>query len=54
MTEDPLFQQVPAVADGRAVVIDGDLSAAYSLNTTLATQYAIDELVPLITEAIGR
>lgn len=54
ITEDPLFQQVPAVADGRAVVIDGDVSSAYSLNTTLATQYAIDELVPQIAEALGR
>ncbi len=53
MTEDPLFQAIPAVADGRAVVIDGDLAAAYSLNTVLATEYALAELVPLIAEAVG-
>ena len=51
--DDPLFQQVPAVADGRSVVIDGDLSASYSLGTTLATQYAIEALVPRIAEALG-
>lgn len=51
ITEDPLWQEVPAVADGRAVVIDGDLSDAYSLGTTMAQQYAIDELVPMLEEA---
>lgn len=51
ITEDPLFQAIPAVADGRSVVIDGDLASAYSLGTTLATLYAIDTIVPLIAEA---
>lgn len=51
ITGDPLFQAVPAVADGRSVVIDGDLSAAYSLGSTLATRYAIDTIVPLIADA---
>lgn len=53
LSGDPLFQLVPAVAQGRAVLIDGDLSSAYSLNTTLSTQYAIDQLVPQIAAAIG-
>jgi len=53
ITDDPLFKAVPAVADGRAVVIDGDLSSAYSLGTTLAVQYAIADLVPLIDEALS-
>jgi iron complex transport system substrate-binding protein len=52
ITDDPLFQAVPAVADGRSVVIDGDLSAAYSLGSTLAVQYAIDNLVPRIADAL--
>lgn len=51
ITGDPLFQAVPAVADGRAVVIDGELASAYSLGTSLAVQYAIDMLVPLIADA---
>ena len=51
ITDDPLFQAVPAVADGRSVVIDGDLASAYSLGTSLAVQYAIEELVPLIADA---
>lgn len=53
ITEDPLWQRVPAVADGRAVVIDGDLSSAYSLGSTLSIEYAIDHLVPLIEDVTG-
>jgi iron complex transport system substrate-binding protein len=52
LTDDPLFQAVPAVADGRSVVIDGDLSAAYSLGSTLSVTYAIENLVPRIAEAL--
>lgn len=53
ITEDPQWQAIPAVADGRAVVIDGDLSSAYSLGTIGAQQYALDNLVPLIEDALG-
>ncbi|MFZ4894944.1 iron-siderophore ABC transporter substrate-binding protein [Plantibacter sp. Mn2098] len=52
ITDDPLFKLIPAVADGRSVVIDGDLSAAYSLGTTLAASYAIAHVVPLIASAL--
>lgn len=52
LTGDPLFEAVPAVADGRSVVIDGDLSAAYSLGTTLAAKYSIENLVPKIADAL--
>ncbi|GAB2448453.1 iron complex transport system substrate-binding protein [Conyzicola lurida] len=51
ITEDPQWLAVPAVEAGHAVVIDGDISSAYSLGTTLATQYSIDTLVPLLEEA---
>ncbi len=53
ITDDPVWQKVPAVADGRAVVIDGAVSSAYSLGTTLASRYAIEQLVPQIEEALG-
>lgn len=43
---------MPAVAAGRAVVIDGDLASAYSLGTTLATKYAIENLVPKLEDAL--
>lgn len=53
ITDDPQWQAIPAVADGRAVVIDGDLSSAYSLGTIGAQLYALDNLVPLIEDALG-
>ena len=53
ITDDPLWRKVPAVAAGHAVVIDGELSSAYSLGTTLATTYAIERLVPQIEKALG-
>ncbi|WP_317231095.1 iron-siderophore ABC transporter substrate-binding protein [Clavibacter sp. MX14-G9D] len=51
ITDDPLWQAIPAVAAGHAVVIDGDLSSAYSIGTTLSTGYALDQLVPLLETA---
>ena len=33
-------------------VIDGDLASAYSLGTTLATAYAIDQLVPKLESVL--
>lgn len=53
MTGDASFKAVPAVKDGHAVVIDGDLAKAYSLGTTTATSYAIDQLVPKLETALG-
>jgi iron complex transport system substrate-binding protein len=53
ITDDPLWQAIPAVAAGHAVVIDGDISASYSLASTLATKYSIEKLVPLIETALG-
>ncbi|WP_083914195.1 iron-siderophore ABC transporter substrate-binding protein [Ilumatobacter nonamiensis] len=54
ITGDPIFGQIPAVADGRSVIVDGDLSDAYSINTTLSTAYTLENIVPLISEAIDR
>jgi iron-siderophore transport system substrate-binding protein len=52
LTGDPAWKAVPAVADGRSVVIDGDLASAYSLGTTLATEYAIEQLVPKLAAVV--
>ncbi|WP_349827477.1 iron-siderophore ABC transporter substrate-binding protein [Brevibacterium litoralis] len=52
ITDDPQWQQIPAVADGRSVVIDGDLQSAYSLGTVGAQLYAIEELTGLIEGAL--
>lgn len=51
LTEDSAWQAVPAVADGHSVVIDGDLAAAYSLGSTMATSYAIEAMIPMLEAA---
>lgn len=53
ITDDPLWNAIPAVAAGHSVVIDGDISSAYSLGTTLAAKYSIENLVPIIADALG-
>lgn len=53
ITDDPLFQAVPAVQDGRVVVLDDDtLAAALSTNTVLSIAYALDTLVPIFADAL--
>lgn len=51
ITDDPQWQALDAVKGGHAVVIDGDLASAYSLGTSLARQYALEQLVPLLEKA---
>ncbi|ROS49441.1 iron-siderophore ABC transporter substrate-binding protein [Frigoribacterium sp. PhB24] len=51
ITDDPQWKALPAVQDGHAVVIDGDVAAAYSLGSALSRQYALDQLVPLLEGA---
>lgn len=53
ITQDEVFARVPAVEDGRSVVIEGNLAAAYSVGTTLALDYALTELVPRLEETAG-
>ncbi|WP_437582576.1 iron-siderophore ABC transporter substrate-binding protein [Paramicrobacterium sp. CJ85] len=48
ITEDAQWKAIPAVADDRAVVVDGELSQAFSAGTPGAQLYALDKLVPLI------
>ena len=52
LTGDAAWKAVPAVRAGKAVVIDGDLASAYSLGTTLATKYAIEQLVPKLAAVL--
>lgn len=51
LTNDAAWKAVPAVQNGHAVVIDGDLAQAYSLGTTAATLFAIEQLVPKLEAA---
>jgi hypothetical protein len=34
-------------------VVDGDLAAAYSLGTTLALEYALDQMVTRLEKAVA-
>jgi len=51
ITDDAQWKALPAVQAGHAVVIDGDVAAAYSLGSALSRQYALDQLVPLLEGA---
>ncbi|MGY1844028.1 iron-siderophore ABC transporter substrate-binding protein [Modestobacter sp. SYSU DS0875] len=54
ITDDPLFQAVPSVQDGRAVVLDDTtLTSAFSIGTPLATRYALENAVPLFADALS-
>ncbi|PWH06854.1 ABC transporter substrate-binding protein [Brachybacterium endophyticum] len=53
ITGDKQWKQIPAVADGHAVVVDGDLSSAFSLGTVLAQKYALTVLPGKIEKALG-
>ncbi|MEM9513462.1 MAG: iron-siderophore ABC transporter substrate-binding protein [Actinomycetota bacterium] len=50
---DPVWQNVPAVGEGRSIVVGGDLSNAYSLNSTMSALYALEQMVPLVEGAVG-
>ncbi|GAA1391147.1 iron-siderophore ABC transporter substrate-binding protein [Luteococcus peritonei] len=52
MSNDAAFKAVPAVKDGRALVLDGDLAQAFSLGSPAARSHAIDQLVPRIEAAL--
>lgn len=52
ITDDAQFTALSAVKNGHSVIIDGDLSSAYSLGTTLAVKYAISNLVPKLAKAV--
>lgn len=52
ITDDAQWKALPAVVDGRSIVIDGDISAAYSLGSPQAALYTVDNLTPLLEKAI--
>ncbi len=44
ITGNPLYQKIPSVADGRSLILEGDLSNAFSSGTAPALLWAIKEL----------
>ncbi|TQM43786.1 iron-siderophore ABC transporter substrate-binding protein [Pseudonocardia cypriaca] len=50
----PLFAAIPAVRAGRVIVFDDpDVQKAYSTNSVLSIQFALDAVVPLIAERLS-
>lgn len=55
VTEDPGFKRIPAVADGRSIVLtekDDELRKAFSLNSVLSARYAVEKMPDLIRPAV--
>ncbi len=54
ITGNPLWQAIPSVQAGHAVVLDDqDLANAFSSGSPLGIQYALDNAVPLFAGALG-
>ncbi|ONK09736.1 iron-siderophore ABC transporter substrate-binding protein [Streptomyces sp. MP131-18] len=47
---DPLYQAVPAVADGRARVMDPEVGEPFAANTPLSIPHALDMMLPVLEE----
>ncbi|MGO1591723.1 MAG: iron-siderophore ABC transporter substrate-binding protein [Ancrocorticia sp.] len=52
ITEDSGWNLIPAVQDGKDIVISDELSQAFSLGTPAALEYALDEFTPMIEDAV--
>lgn len=54
VTDNPLFQQIPAVRDGRALVLDSgsDIANAMSVNTALSVPFALEAVLPQVSERV--
>lgn len=52
ITKDPQWKKLDTVKAGHAVVIDGDLSDAYSINSPLGALYTVKHLTPLLEKAL--
>lgn len=52
ITDDPQWQQLDSVKEDRALVIDGDISDAYSLGSPQAALFTVENLTPLLEDAV--
>ncbi|MEJ5944100.1 ABC transporter substrate-binding protein [Pseudokineococcus basanitobsidens] len=53
ITDNPLYQAIPSVQDGRSVVLeDTTLLNAFSSASALGTEYAAENITPLLAEAV--
>ncbi|MGW7516135.1 iron-siderophore ABC transporter substrate-binding protein [Streptomyces sp. NPDC054796] len=55
IADDPLYQAVPSVEDGRSVIFDDrSISSAFATNTVLSLPYALKKVTPLFSEALKK
>lgn len=55
LKEDPVLQGIGSAQDGRLIILDDpELANAFSSGSTLGVSYALEGIVPLIHEALGR
>jgi iron complex transport system substrate-binding protein len=55
ITKQSLYNALPAVSEGRSVLIDDtDLANAFSIATTLGIKYAIENVTPLLADAASK
>lgn len=52
ITDDPQWKALDAVKENRVVVIDGDISAAYSIGSPQAALFTVKNLTPLLEKAV--
>lgn len=53
VVDNPLFQSIPAVRDGRSLVFDDPAVAkSYSTNSILSAHYALDSVVPAVASLL--
>lgn len=53
ITDDAQWKQLSTVQAGHDVVIDGDLSSAFSIGSTLAVNYMLDNMTPKLEKAVS-
>lgn len=51
---DPILAKLPAVIAGRAVYPEEDVMGAFSAGSTLALEYSLEHLVPMLAEAAAK
>ncbi len=52
ITDDPRWRSIPAVGQGRSVVVDPQYAKAYALGSVLSTGYALDGFVPELEKVV--
>lgn len=52
VTDNALYQKIPSVVDGRSIIIEGDVSNAFSAGTAPSLLWAIKQLPPMFANVL--